>query len=180
MKKLTIVLLGALLLFALVSCAQPTAEGQADDIVFTPGGLVYRANHHQEGVKNPWPSIESTEVVLGDSLDVVQVSYRDRIETQAGQIRNNIFYIYLPNVDVNDANFVKPMVVSLKAINLPARINVSEGESWHGPDPGRRSELSLKIEVSPQVQPGEYSFEVSVEINGKDYGRVPCTIKAVE
>lgn len=180
MKRLILFVAATSLMLAFLSCAGPTAEGQADDIVSTPGGLAYRANVHEQGVKNPWPPIESTEVVLGSPPDVTRVSYRDHIETKAGQTRNNIFYIYLPNVSVDDADFSRPMVVSLKATNLPTGISVSEGESWHGPDPGRRSELPLKIEISPQVKPGEYSFEVSIEINSKDFGQIPCTIRVVE
>jgi hypothetical protein len=125
MKRLILFVAATSLMLAFLSCAMPTAEGQADDVVSTPGGLAYRANIHEQGVKNPWPPIESTEVVLGGPPDVTRVSYRDHIETKAGQTRNNIFCIYLPNVNVNDASFVKPMAVSLKAINLPARINVN-------------------------------------------------------
>ncbi|GAI32617.1 unnamed protein product, partial [marine sediment metagenome] len=39
-------------------------EEVPDDIVSTPGGIAYRANVHQQGVENPWPPIESSEVVL--------------------------------------------------------------------------------------------------------------------
>ena len=33
---------------------------------------------------------------------------------------------------------------------------------------------------SPQVKPGEYTFDIAVEINGKDYGKVPCAIRVIE
>jgi hypothetical protein len=51
-------------------------EEASDDIMPTPGGGTYRANVHQQGVDNPWPSIESTDVVLDSGSDTLNVSYR--------------------------------------------------------------------------------------------------------
>jgi len=38
----------------------------------------------------------------------------------------------------------------------------------------------LMIEISPEVPPGEYTFEIGIEINGQDYGTVPCTLYIIE
>jgi hypothetical protein len=189
MKKSTIVLISSILILSLLvisgcyidrnggSISSPDGQA-ADDIVTSPGlGPQYRANVHQEGVENPWLPIQTTEVVLGDSTDAVRVSYRDYVETKARQSRNNIFCIYLPNVDVNMN--LEAMSVSLKAVNLAAGITVTQGEEWHGADPARQSKVVLEIEISQQVEPGEYKIEVSVGIDGKDYGQVPCTIRVM-
>jgi len=37
----------------------------------------------------------------------------------------------------------------------------------------------LVIEISPDVQPGQYNFGIGIEIDGKDYGTIPCTINVV-
>lgn len=37
------------------------------------------------------------------------------------------------------------------------------------------------MEVNPGVvvTPGQYNFEVGLEINGRGYGMIPCTIKVL-
>jgi hypothetical protein len=171
--------LSTILALALGCAPTPPAGENPDDVVATPGGLAYRANVHQEGVANPWPSIQSTEVVLGDLPDVARVYYRDFIETKSGQTRNNIFHIYLPNVDINNLN-LKTIRVSLNAIDLPTKMTATQTDEWHGADPARQSKTVLKIGISDQLKPGEYTFEVQIEIDGKDYGKVPCTMKVVQ
>jgi hypothetical protein len=37
----------------------------------------------------------------------------------------------------------------------------------------------LVIEVSLDVEPGQYAFEIGLEIDGDDYGTVPCTIEVL-
>ena len=70
-------------------------EGEeiADDVIPTPGGIAYRANVHQAGEENPWPSIESTTVQLHSGKSEIILGYRNEIVTQAGETRNNIFTI---------------------------------------------------------------------------------------
>ncbi len=148
-----------------------TGEEAPDDIVTPPGGPAYRANVHQEGVENPWPPIESSEVVLGDNDDALNLTYRNYIETKAGQTRNNILYIRTPGRDIQSLN--------LYAGDIPTGIEVAERMRWHGGSPGMVVPVLL-IEVSQDVEPGEYTFEIGVEINGKDYSTVPCTIKIIE
>jgi len=151
-----------------------------DDFVPAPGmGPQYRANMiavRRDGthVVNPWPSIQSTEVTLGIPSDAMQVTYRDYIESEAGQTRNNIFYIYQPGNGPGDTR----LEVILKDTDLPSGITITEDWQWHGP--GTQSKTALKIEISPQVELGEYTFNINVEINGKDYGTVPCTIRVIE
>jgi hypothetical protein len=136
-----------------------------DDIVPTPGGLAYRANVHQEGVENPWPPIQTEETALDTDVHII---YRAYIETGASESRNNIFLVRIPDQDIQSIN--------LKAIDIPNGIGVKDGIKWQGP---RTIAQVLVIEISKDVQPGEYTFKIFVEIDNKDYGIVPCTIKVL-
>jgi hypothetical protein len=143
-------------------------EGKPDDIIPVPGGLVYRANSHQEGVENPWPPIDTTKVVISSSfkVDMVYIRYRDYIETKAGESRNNIVSVSMSNRAVGSPN--------LYTVNLPTGIEVTEGMRLHRPGPVA---VVLVMDVSPNVKTGEYSFDIGIEIDGKDYGTIPCTIE---
>ncbi len=178
MKRFVIlVIFIVVLITSFIACQ--TAEGQADDIVPVPGGgPMYRANVHEEGVKNPWPPIEDTEVALGEPPDGAQIWYRDYIETGAGQTRNNLFTIYLPDAISSDTTYIKTV---LQAVNLPSGITVTQDDwEWHGSDPARRSKTALVNEISPQLDAGEYTFAINVNIDGRDYGTLPCIISVVE
>jgi hypothetical protein len=149
-----------------------------DDVLPAPGmGPQYRANMQAQGVTNPWPPIQSTEVTLGTSSNAVQVTYRDYIESKAGQTRNNIFFIYRPGSALPSPNDT-PFDVILKATDLPSGITVTQDWQWSGSATQRKK--GLKIEISPQVEPGEYAFGIDVLINGQDYGTIPCSIRVVE
>jgi hypothetical protein len=69
--------------------------------------------------------------------------------------------------------------MSLYADNVPAGIKRTVGSEWGGPSSLSRS-LLLVIEISPDIGLGEYLLEIGLEINGEDYGTVPCTIKVIE
>lgn len=159
------------ILLSIAGCTTPVPpEGQApDDIVPAPGlGPTYRANIQQQGVKNPWPSIKSTEVTLGDA----QVAYRDYIETRAGETRNNIFSVYRPNQEIG--------TVTLQGIDLPDGITIVQGDlQYHGVT-ATRTKTSVAIEISAAVKPAEYTFYIGVDIDGTDYGDVSCTIKVLK
>jgi len=147
-------------------------EEAPDDIVPAPGmGPAYRANIRQQGVENPWPPIDTTKVTITSSFeaDTVYVRYRDYIETEAGESRNNVVFISMGNRAVRNLN--------LYTVNLPAGIEVTEGMRWHGPGP---VSAVLVIEISPDVQPGQHDFDICIEIDGKDYGVIPCTIKVID
>ncbi len=150
----------------------PTQGEEApDDIVPAPGlGPAYRANVHQSGVENPWPPIDTTKVTIVSSFetDTVYIRYRDYIETEAGESRNNVISISMGNRAVGSLN--------LYTVNLPTGIEVTEGMRWHGPGP---VSSVLVIEISPDVEAGEYSFGIGIEIDGKDYGTVSCTIEVI-
>ena len=171
MRKIIILYTAALVAMLLVvsGCQGivSTTEGPADDVVLAPGlGPVYRDN------------IQNAEVTLGTATDAARISYRDRIETKAGETRNNIFSVTLPNVNVGDAG--ASMKVDLQAFNPPTGITVVRGSDWHGSTPARQSKVILQMRVSRDVLPGQYAFNINVTINGKDYGGVPCTISVIQ
>jgi len=167
-KLLNILAVASVFILLSITACQP---GEApDDIIGGPGGPAYRANFHQQGEENPWPPIKANGVDLGDDTDAAHIAYRDYIETKAGQVRNNIFTVSKPDRNLNH-------VVVLEVSNIPTYIEVTEARRWYGPGIVK---TVLEIEISRQVKPGEYNFEVGVKIDGRDYGTVPCTIKVIE
>jgi len=155
----------------------PMTEGKEapDDIIFTPGGLGYIANLHRESEVSVWSPIVVSEADLGNKVDAIHVNYRAYVETKAGEMINNIIVVNrhgliplpLINMDIKDIN--------LKVAGLSENIRVWQDLEWHGP-PGLGKKV-LFMEIPEVVKSGEYSFEIGVEVNGKDFGRVPCTIK---
>ena len=138
-----------------------------DDVVPTPGGPQYRANVQMAGQENPWPPIQTNEAALGG--DTVYIRYRDYIETEAGQKRNNIVSVRTPGYDIKDVN--------LRVTSLPSGIGVRQGMEWHGL---RTIARVLVVETAPGLAPGEFTFEIGVEIEGKEYGNIPCSIKVLK
>jgi hypothetical protein len=148
----------------------------ADDIVFTPGGPAYRANVHQMGVISPWPPVPTTNATLGNPGGQAEIEYRNNIQTDAGQTRNNLFYITLPDVSPTDTS-LPPLTISLQAQNLPAGIIAVQTDlSWHDGDPARRAAAAMTVQVPADVAAGDYSFNIDVTLNGTDYGTLPCTV----
>jgi hypothetical protein len=146
------------------------AEEAADDIVSVPGGgPAYRANVHQQGVENPWPSIEITDVFLGSGSNEAHITYRSYIETKAGETRNNVIKVITPDQEVRS--------LSLYADDIPEGITLTDSMQWSGPS---AMASVLIIGISPDVAPGQYNFDIGLEINGRDYGTVTCTIEVVE
>lgn len=171
MKRLAILVIFTVLLILFTGCSpKPSSGQQPDDIVTTPGGMAYRANVHEQGKPDFWPPVEVSTVVLADN---VTIYYRSDIETEAGELRNNIVSMGIlgrHDLSIRDLN--------LSISNLPAGIAVREGESSGGL-PGTIARVII-IEISQEIKPGEYTFEINVEFEGKDYGQIPCTINVVE
>jgi len=143
----------------------------ADDIVFTPGDCAYRTNVHQQGVENPWLPVKTVEVALGEDDNTAYVRYRDYIVTIAGETRNNIIDIRTPVAFVVGN-------INLEINNLSDGIEITRRDQNCG-RPGNYKEV-LAIEISPDVQPGEYTFEIDVAIEDIDYGTLTCTLNIVE
>ncbi|MDP2729695.1 MAG: hypothetical protein Q8O55_04360 [Dehalococcoidales bacterium] len=168
MRRLATIIILTTALTLTFGCG-PVATGQPDDLTYGPGGFTYKANFQQQGVRNPWPPIISKDVVLADNITI---SYRAEIETRAGEIRNNIVAARKAGGGHENPE------LNLSVSNVPAGIEVKEGEEGGGL-PGTVKHL-LIIEISKDVKPGEYTFDIGIEFNGKDYGKIPCTIKVVK
>jgi hypothetical protein len=135
----------------------------ADDIMTTPGGPAYRANVQQEGEWNPWPRIQTQEVMMDQN---VNVTYRANIDTKAGQARNNIVYVRTPGQAINTLN--------LNTSDVPAGMEVKYGMLWNGPQ-GVVAQV-LIVDISNDVKKGQYSVDIEIILNGTNYGQIPCTI----
>ncbi len=168
MRLATLIILATTLALFLGCTPSPPPGQQPDDLLIAPGGLVYRANLHQQGVRDFWSPIQVSTVVLGEN---VTVSYRANIETKAGETRNNI-------VRVKKAGIREYLDLNLLASGIPAGIEIKEGEEAGGL-PGWVGKV-LIIKISQDVKPREYTFDIGIEFDGKDYGKIPCTIKVVQ
>lgn len=149
-----------------------------DDIVFPPGGFTYRANVHQAGQPDQWPPIlqNSTTVKLPSSS--IAITYRDYIETKAGENRNNIIFIDCKNAsEISD-----PLDIQYHAEGLPPGITFARSHDMHGGiggQGGRSGRVILVVHVADQIKPGEYKFSIVLEYQGKDIGSIPGTVKVV-
>ena len=155
MKKLSTILVAILLLVAGCQTAATVKEA-ADDLVVTPAGMRYSSD------------IQTTTVNLSDK---VSVGYRSYIEAQAGETRNNIVFVWVgsdiphfPNVELTTNN-----------ITAGIEINQSSGGGFPG-----LTEQVLTINVLKNVKPGEYTFDIGLVIDGKDYGQLSCTINVTK
>jgi hypothetical protein len=150
----------------------PDREPTYDDVVPTPGyGDSYRGNGIQLGKPPVWQHVESTQVNFDDGFAVI---YRNNIETEARQVRVNIFYIWMPGTPTG----MKNAKVVLKLLHSPDNIQIRKiGEGL--PDGGFLYEIILTTEIPPDVKPGDYDVAFILFINEKYQGTLPCTIHVV-
>jgi hypothetical protein len=157
-----------------------------DDIIFGCGmSFTYRANCP---VQSP-DYIKEAEVTLSDCKFAPDVTYRDQIETKAGEIRYNIFGVALHDSSLRiESGYMykqtgKPAVdYEIKLLRTCPDIQVKEvGEvgSPLGPFAGDK-QIFLMIEISPQAKPGDYTLCFIVDVNGQNCGELPCVIHVTE
>jgi hypothetical protein len=147
----------------------------ADDIVTVPGGAAYRANVHQAGVPDKWPSILLTDILLRNGYHDLSVHYRSYIESKAGETRNNII-----ETSIDISNTGAPLVnheLTLYSMSVPQGIilGMFDGGGIPGTD-----KMVLTIQISPGITPGEYSFDIGIVFDDMYYGALPCTIKVTK
>ena len=97
----------------------------------------------------------------------MQLNYRATIDTKAGQTRNNIFRLY--GTDILTMQGVSAV---FEPVNLPSGFEANEAQTPISPT----TTAAMNIQISPQVKPGSYTIQVSVQIGGKDYGQVTSTV----
>jgi hypothetical protein len=149
-----------------------------DAVVPTTGGLKYEIDVNEEKFDSrSRQHIETGTISLGQD---VSVTYRPNIEsmesrTKREQESRNIIHVEAPGKDLQS--------LSLNLKNVPADIDVFlpcpqdkyyKYQAWYGSD---SADLVLLIEV---YNTGQFSFDIGIEIEGKEYGSIPCTIKIVE
>lgn len=137
-----------------------------DDIVITPGGHAYRANVHQQGVPDKWPSIQTVYI----TLDNLNIRYRADIETRAGETRNNI-------ITVTKEGGLLDSELELYSRDVPDSMELTDTRGGGLP---RTLVTIMQIAISPEVTPGEYTFQIGIIIDDRDYGTIPCTINVIE
>ena len=160
--------------FEIPEGTMPDREPTYDDVVLVPGigGASYRGNGI-EGSKTPvWQKVESTQVKLDDGFAVI---YRNHIETEAGQVRVNLFRIYrTPDTPTG----MKNDKVVLKLLNSPDNIQIRKIEEGLAGN-GWSYLIILTAEIPPEVKPGDYDVAFILFINEKYQGILPCTIHVV-
>jgi hypothetical protein len=182
MKHLTI--LGIiLLLLSLVSCGGKTpiptgplpthTEQMADDIIPTPGGGAYRASVHEAGKENPWPPVQTGIIYWTKGVDTITVFHRTDIEAKAGEAYTDIISVGGKGMMTWEKN-----TLILYAGEIPKGITVTDTAKPVGLI-GTLGTV-LVITVSPDIAPGMYTVNIGIELDGKDYGTVPCRVKVVE
>jgi hypothetical protein len=148
-----------------------------DEDEVTPGGWRYRADFTQYNL----PRVQQDDVIIGVVPNRCEIMYRSSIDTPAGEIRTNIFFITLLDVsNIAPSTSVTPIQANLTAVNLPAGlIFTSDGEGTES-DPWRACEVLTHIQIAKSLKPGAYSFQFDVNVNGTDYGQIPCAIEIVQ
>ncbi len=142
-----------------------------DDPVPTPGSAAYRANVHEQGVPDRWPEIETVETRLAAGSRAVFVRYRAEITTKAGEVRNNILTIRKESGRFDTDDNLDDVV--LYTIGAPADLVFYRNSA--GGLPGTLAPF-LVIVIPPGLPQGRYDFLIGIEIKGKDYGTLPCSI----
>jgi hypothetical protein len=143
-----------------------------DDIVFTPGGETYRANVHEQGVADRWPSVDTVEINMVNRWDSIYTRYRSSIVTKPGEIRNDILIMRKEK-----SSFLGNQVtVELFTTGAPPGMIFSQAN-----DSGLPGTIAavLNIRIPQDIQPGFYSFNIDLEIDGLPYGSLPCTIEVI-
>ncbi len=146
---------------------------QADDYLPTPDGYRYVANiNNYNNDENEWLPIQTVELCLKKPTSSAFIQYRNYIETKAGETRNNILIVNIPRSPAN-TNYIN-VVISLMNAHNGIEINNGPMYQEYG-----LSCIILEFVISTNIDPGEYGIEIGIEIDGEDYGIVPCTIRVI-
>jgi hypothetical protein len=172
-------LIVVVLLCSLVSCGSKTpipagllpthTELAADDIIPTPGGGTYRANVTEAGQKNPFEPVKVGMNTWTVGKETVAVLYRSDIKAKAGEAYTDI--VTVSGMAMMDR--AKNKLV-LYAEAVPKGITVTDAEYAAGL-PGTLGTV-LVITMSPDITDGTYTVKIGIELDGKDYGTVPCLV----
>jgi len=170
---------------------EPQRAETYDDIILCIRWYEYRANCPYVGPKTgpdwvPGPEyIKEAEVALSGCEFAPRVKYRNHIETKAGEIRYNRFYLLLQDSSLREDiarmdEFTRKQTLHYKLRQLGTYPDIQvkkfgEGNSYPGAFFGDY-QIYLMIEISPQVKPGDYTLHFIVDANGQNCGELPCVI----
>lgn len=155
--------------FEIPSGSMPQREKTYDDIMYTPGaGLTYRGNILEYKQPPKWEHVEGKEVSLKNGF---KLSYRNNIETKAGQVRTLIFVTGLPGSEMS-----RNYEVIFEQANIQEAIQVKkiDQSTWY------LDRQAFMIDISPKVKPGDYKLGFFIYINEEYYENLPCTIHVIE
>jgi hypothetical protein len=168
-----------------------------DDIILCERLFTYRANCpyivHIVGEPDRIPGpdfVREAEVSLSGCKFVPRVKYRDHIETKAGKIRYNKFSVTLQDSSLreeiarlNELTRKQSLNYKIKLLGSCPGIHVQKIAEAH-PDPWGfmfgDTVFYLMIEISPLVEPGDYTLHFIVEANGQSCGELPCVVHVIE
>jgi hypothetical protein len=147
----------------------PTSTVQSpDDIVFTPGGPAYRANVHQQGVPDTWPSIPGVTSNFTSGNVTLWVYYRDVIPFKAGESHTDL-------IEAGGGQAFMNSKLTLLMANVPDGFTVISTQNGMA-RPGVLDEILL-ITAGKSVAPGHYQFPIAVEVDGVYLCAVLCDIE---
>ncbi|HEY98588.1 MAG TPA: hypothetical protein G4O16_10470 [Dehalococcoidia bacterium] len=157
----------------------PGTPGAAnDDIVYPPGGPTYRAKVHEMD-KPEWPAVPEVEKTIDALGGTIQCQYREYIETKAGEIRNNILYLF----GEDTPGLSDPRDIEYYVEGLHAGIGIILGSHGYGGIAGQdkqSSKVIFQIDIAPQINPGVYAFNIVLMYEDEVIARFPCTINVKE
>jgi hypothetical protein len=164
-----------------------------DDVIsYAPEGLVnYRANIRRGSNWIPGPNyVREAEVIFSGCQFAPLVKYRGHIETEAGQIRYNLFWVDLLDKSIveslyrqYEATGTKPLHYSINLAGTIPDVQVKNVNPYMSVGLGPHiadAQFNLVIETSPQIKPGDYTLHFIVEANGQNCGELPCVIHVTE
>jgi hypothetical protein len=183
-------------IFEIPEGTEPQRAETYDDIVDCQRFNTYRANCpyviHIAGTPDRAPGpdfIREAEVALSGCEFAPIVTYRDHIESKAGETRYNMFSIIPKDVSERDEFARIFMETGKRAINYGIKLlgtcpdiqvkKIGEGHPYPGAISGFKK-IYLMIEISSQVKPGDYMLHFVVEANGQNCGELPCIIHVTE
>jgi hypothetical protein len=146
-----------------------------DDIVRNNTSLTYRANIRQDSITT-WPPIEIANTMLTSGPETISINYRESITTWAGETRNILFDVTPENALQESHNWNED-ALRLSIIGAPPEMYCrQQGFFAHL---GILNTV-LVIKIPENVKPGWYDFSIAVEFEGKDYGKLPCTVEVID
>ena len=174
---------------------EPQRAETYDDIVDCQRFYTYRANCPYVGTKTgpDWVRgpdfIRHAEVTLSGCEFTPRVTYRDHIESKAGEIRYNMFSVVLKDDgsqrwDEYERMYSptgKPAIdYGIKLLGTYPDIQVKKIGEGHPYPIFEYKKIYLMIEISSQVKPGDYTLRFTFDFNGQNCGELPCVIHVTE